>query len=73
MIIAHNKHRIGISTEYKRYCEIDDRKGDVLLGNQTRDLVIMFLPIESHELDFRLSTKTTGFLSSGRMSTDPKR
>ena len=71
MIITHNKHRIGINTEYKHYCEIDVRKGDVLLGNKTRDLALVF--IESHELDFRLSTKTTGFLSSGRMSTDLKR
>ena len=42
MITTHHKLMIGICTEYKDYREIDDRKGAVLSGNQTRNLMLHF-------------------------------
>ena len=42
MTITRNKLRIGISTEYKHYCKIEDGKGDIFLGNQTHGLALNF-------------------------------
>ena len=43
MIIIHNKLRIVVCTEYyKHYCKIEDGRGDLLSGNRTRNLVVLF-------------------------------
>ena len=42
MTITCNKLRIGICTDFIHYCEIEDRKGEVLSGNRTRNLALNF-------------------------------
>ena len=42
MTITCNKLRIGKCADFIHYCEIEDRKGEVLSGNRTCNLALNF-------------------------------